>query len=204
MKVYFIGSHSTGKTTLARYVSKKFNLPLLTEVGRAILAERELSISSIRSDLEVVDNYQMSVFNRQISEERKLTEFVADRCFDNLAYAAQHSRILHAVMEDPKTKRYIESLKHPDSIIFFVRPSQNTMKDDGVRESVAWDEILAIDAMVKVMLEMWGLRYFPLASASLQERSRFVDGVMSLALNKQVAIVKNSHERKPSSKSERR
>lgn len=175
-----MGAHSTGKTTLARHVSKTTGLPLLAEVGRAILAERELSITSIRSDLDMVDDYQQAVFDRQVEEELRLRDFVSDRCFDNLAYAAQHARILHALVGGQKLENYLKTLRDESAIIFFIRPSKTTMRDDGVREAVAWEEILAIDSMVKVMLEMWGLRYFPVASHSLQERARFVDAVLSL------------------------
>ena len=41
MKVYFVGSHATGKTELARFVSRAYKLPLISEVARAVLAEME-------------------------------------------------------------------------------------------------------------------------------------------------------------------
>lgn len=180
VRVYFVGAHATGKTTLARYVSRRFGLPLLTEVARSVLAERELTIQSLRSDLEVVDAYQSAVFQRQVAEESKHQTFVSDRSFDNLAYAAQHARILHGLIDSAGLECYVQSLQKEETIIFFVRPSQITLKDDGVRESVAWDDVIAIDACVKFMLEMWGLRYFTLSMSSLQERARLVDAVLGM------------------------
>src|SRR4051812_7877903 len=98
MRIYFIGAHSTGKTTLARYVADKYQLPLLTEVARAILAEKELSFDTLRTNLTVVNEYQTAVFMRQLDEESRENTFVSDRSFDCLAYAAQHSQILADIM----------------------------------------------------------------------------------------------------------
>jgi len=180
MRIYFIGAHSTGKTTLARYVSEKYKVPMITEVARMILSEKELHLDSLRTNLDVVDEYQKQIFNRQVTEESKQTSFVSDRSFDCLAYAAQHSRILPSVLHSQELMTYLEILRTPESFIFFVRPSKATLKDDGVRESINWDGIVAIDSMIKFMLEMWGLRYFQLPIDNMQERVKAVDSVLSL------------------------
>lgn len=181
MKVYFVGSHSTGKTTCARYVSETHKLPMITEVARAVLSEKELHLDSLRYDMALVDNYQGAIFLRQLMEESKQKSFVSDRSFDCLAYAAQHSRILHDLLKSPELADYVASLRAPDSFIFFVRPSKATLKADGVRESINWDGVVAIDAMVKFMLEMWELRYFQINVENMQERVKLIDGVLSLA-----------------------
>lgn len=179
MRIYFIGSHSTGKTTMARYVADAYRIPLLTEVARSMLAERELSMETLRSDLGVVDSFQKGIFFRQIKVEKDRDSFVSDRSFDNLAYAAQHARVLRDVLETQEARSYVEGLRKKDVIIFFVRPVQSTMQDDGIREQVVWDELNRIDGMVKFMLEMWGLQYFQISTGSMQERARFVDAVIS-------------------------
>jgi dephospho-CoA kinase len=181
MRVYFIGSHATGKTTCARYVSEKYQIPMITEVARQILSEKELHLDSLRTDLDVVDNYQSQVFYRQVEKEAEHIKFVSDRSFDCLAYAAQHSRILPELMHSQELKTYLEILKAPDSFIFFVRPSKATLKADGVRESLTWDGVVAIDAMVKMCLEMWELRYFQISMDNMQERVKFIDSILSLA-----------------------
>jgi nicotinamide riboside kinase len=180
MKIYFVGSHSTGKTTCARYVSGKYRLPMITEVARAVLSEKELHLDSLRYDMDLVDNYQNAIFERQISEEKKHTAFVSDRSFDCLAYSAQHTRILPAILSSQELADYVAQLRAPDSIIFFVRPSKATLKADGVREAINWDGVIAIDAMVKFMLEMWELRYFQINIDNMQERVKLIDAVLSL------------------------
>lgn len=184
MKVYFVGSHSTGKTTCARYVSEKYGLSMITEVARAVLSEKELHLDSLRHDMGLVNDYQMSIFYRQLDEEKTMgpdAAYVSDRSFDCLAYAAQHTTIFSQLLSDPVLKDYVNSLRAKDSFIFFVRPSKATLKADGVRESINWDGVVAIDAMVKFMLEMWQLRYFQINVDNMQERVKLIDSVLSLA-----------------------
>lgn len=180
MKVYFVGSHSTGKTTCARYVSGKYKLPMITEVARAVLSEKELQLDSLRYDMDLVDDYQHAIFERQLEEEKKYKDFVSDRSFDCLAYAAQHARIFSEILISPDLYAYLDKLRQPDSFIFFVRPSKATLKADGVREVINWDGIVAIDSMVKLMLEMWDLRYFQISVENMQERTKLIDAVLSL------------------------
>lgn len=178
MRIYFIGAHSTGKTTLARNVSRIYQIPLLNEVARTILAEQELSLDTLRADLDVVNNYQREVFVRQIIEEQKHKEFVSDRSFDNLAYAAQHSGLLFELLHRPELRTYTDTLTDPDAILFFVRPSKATLRADGVREPLVWDQIIAIDASIKFMLEMWTLPYISINTDNMQDRMRTVQAVL--------------------------
>lgn len=180
MRVYFVGAHSTGKTTLCRYVSERYNLPMLPELARMVLAEQELNINTLRVDLDQVDDYQNTVVMRQFEEEKKHKSFVSDRSFDGLAYVAQHSRILNKLMKLPELASYVDTLRQPDALLFFVRPSTTTMKQDGVRETLNWEGIVQIDSMVKFLLEMHDLNYFQMNMDSMQERIRFVDSIIKL------------------------
>ena len=179
MRIYLVGAHSSGKSTLARYISEKYKIPMIVEVARQVLSERELHLDTLRSDLDIVDSYQHQVFFRQIQEEKKYSSFVSDRSFDNLAYSAQHSRILSDLIKTEELRQYLDSLKEPDSYIFFVRPSKATLKVDGVRETLRWDGIIAIDAMVKFLIEMFDLPYFQINMDNMQERIRLVDTVLA-------------------------
>lgn len=179
MKIYFTGAHSTGKTTLARYVSETYKLPMITESARIILSERELNVDSLRSDINSVDSYQTEVFHRQITEENKHTSFVSDRSLlDNIAYSAQHSRVAANLVSETKFKHYLESLKDNKVIIFFVRPSIATLKSDGVREQITWDGIISIDAMIKLLLKLYSIRYFQINTDNMQERINFIDNII--------------------------
>ena len=183
MRIYFIGSHASGKSTLCRYVSTKYNLPFITEVARKVLSEKELNVDTLRYDMEIVDDYQEQIFQRQIEEENKFDNFVSDRSFDCLAYAAQHSRNFSQLINSSNFINYIDKIKKSNSFIFFVRPSKSTLKQDGVRESLNWDGIIAIDAMVKMLLHMYDIKYFQINTDNMQERVNLIDAVLSLYVN---------------------
>lgn len=178
MRVYIVGAHSTGKTTLARYIAQKYHLTMLPEVARAVLAEMETTLETLRAGIDVVDKYQTAVFARQLQAEKAAKDhFVSDRAFDNLAYAGEHSRILHDLADSEGFRWYVKWLRSADAI-FFVRPHRELLREDGVRERTNWDSIMRIDGMVKLLLEMNDIPYLPVESASMQERTRVVDYVL--------------------------
>jgi hypothetical protein len=180
MRVYFIGSHATGKTTLCRYVSKRYGLPMITEVARGVLAEMETSFDTLRTDVDLVGEYQERVFARQVAIE-KLHDgrFVSDRAFDNLAYAAEHATTVAALMGDQRFRDYMTWVS--EGTVFFLRPHPSLLKEDGVRAGVSWDSVVRIDGMIKLLLEQHRVRYLPVESVSMQERVRAVEFVLGRA-----------------------
>lgn len=177
MRIYFVGSHATGKTTLCRYVSRHFDLPMITEVARAVLAEMEASLDSLRTDIDLVSDYQRRVFDRQVAIEKlHKGTFVSDRAFDNLAYAAEHATVFADLLEDPRFREYMRWVS--DGIVFFLRPHPSLLKEDGVRAGVTWESVLRIDGMIKLLLEQYRISYLPLESVSMQERVRAVEFVL--------------------------
>lgn len=180
MKIYFVGAQSTGKSTLSQIIAKQLNLPVIDEIARAILVEKQLNIENLRTDLNLVDEFQSDICFRQIEEEKKHESFVSDRGFDNLAYMAQHARLLSQTLKDPVVIEYLEGLKKKNVIIFFVRPSLATLKNDGVREQINWDNIISIDGMIKLLLELFDLNYIQINTDSMQERVKLVKSVINL------------------------
>ena len=177
MRIYFVGSHATGKTTMCRWVAKQYGLPMISEVARAVLAELEASFDAMRTDMELVADYQRKVFTRQLDIE-KLHDgaFVSDRAFDNIAYAAEHTTILGELLGDRRFADYMEWVA--DGVVFFLRPHPSLLVDDGVRAGVTWESVLRIDGMVKLLLEQHGISYLPIESVSMQERVRAVQFVL--------------------------
>jgi predicted ATPase len=178
MRIYFVGSHATGKTTLCRHVSRRYGLPMISEVARAVLAEMETALDALRTDMDLVGEYQERVFARQVAVERSHEgRFVSDRAFDNLAYVAEHTTNAAVMMNDARFRDYMKWVS--EGVVFFVRPHQSLLKDDGVRAGVSWDSVLRIDGMVKLMLEQHQISYLPLDSVSMQERVRAVEFVLA-------------------------
>ena len=156
MRIYFVGSHATGKTTLCRHVSRRYGLPMISEVARAVLAEMETGLEVLRTDMDLVAEYQERVFARQVAVERQHDgRFVSDRAFDNLAYVAEHTTNAAAMMNDQRFHDYMKWVS--EGVVFFLRPHPSLLKDDGVRVGVSWDSVLRIDGMVKLMLELYGI-----------------------------------------------
>jgi nicotinamide riboside kinase len=179
-RIYLVGAHSTGKTTLARWVRDTYGLPMISEVARGVLAEMEAQLDSLRTDVALVNRYQREVFERQLSaEEQQEGSFVSDRAFCNLAYAAQHSTIMADITRDPRLAQYMDKVR--TGIVFYLRPHKELLAEDGVRAGVAWDEVLRIDGMVKILLEMYGISYIPVESLPMQERIRLMENVLCIA-----------------------
>jgi predicted ATPase len=180
IRVYLVGAHSTGKTTLARWVRDTYGLPMISEVARGVLAEMEARLDTLRTDVQLVNRYQREVFERQIAAEREQGgSFVSDRAFCNLAYAAQHSTILAEIAREAQLADYMESVR--TGLVFYLRPHRELLAEDGVRAGVAWEEVLRIDGMVKLLLEMFGVAYIPVESLPQQERIRLLESVLDLA-----------------------
>jgi len=171
LRIYVCGAHSTGKTTLARHLAQELGLPLINEVARQVMAELELSFESLRVNLRQVAEYQREVFRRQIEvEERYPDGFVSDRTFCNLAYAARHSLALHELI-DGDALRYFERVRER-GLVFFVRPHQECMTNDGVRERVEWDEINRIDGILDFVLGWQKIPCIGISELNMKDRVR--------------------------------
>ena len=180
LRIYLVGAHSTGKTTLARWIRDRYRIPMISEVARGVLAELEAQLDSLRTDLALVNRYQREVFERQIEAEARHTgPFVSDRAFCNLAYAAHHSHVLPEIVNDPRLRPYMDSVR--EGIVFFVRPHKELVRPDGVRAGLDWEDVLRIDGMVKLLLEMFAVPYVPMESHTMQERTRLIENVLCLA-----------------------
>ncbi len=180
LRIYLVGAHATGKTTLARWIRDRYGIPMISEVARSVLAEMEAQLDALRSNVDLVDRYQREVFVRQIEAERShVGSFVSDRAFCNLAYAAHHATILGGIAGDPRLSEYMDSVR--GGLVFFLRPHRELIVSDGVRAGLDWEDVVRIDGMVKLMLEMFSVPYIPVASLSMQERVRLVERVLALA-----------------------
>ena len=187
MRVYFVGSHATGKTTLCRYVSRRYGLPMISEMARAVLAEMETSLDLLRTDMDLVAEYQERVFARQVEVERMHQgRFVSDRAFDNLAYAAEHTTVSADMLGDPAFTEYMRWVSA--GVVFFLRPHPSLLREDGTRAGVSWDSVLRIDGMIKLMLEQYRVSYLPIESVSMQERVRAIEFVLSRSGLQEVSL----------------
>lgn len=180
LRIYLVGAHATGKTTLARWIRDRYGVPMISEVARGVLAEMEAQLDLLRTNVDLIDRYQAQVFEKQIEAEAAQSgSFVSDRAFCNLAYACHHATILGRIATDPRLPRYMQSVR--EGLVLFLRPHKELVVADGVRAGLAWEEVVRIDGMVKFMLEMFSVPYIPVESLSMQERVRLLERVLALA-----------------------
>ncbi|HET9443748.1 MAG TPA: ATP-binding protein [Acidimicrobiales bacterium] len=82
MKVAFVGSFSTGKTTMANLMAREWDLPLLPE------AAREVAQLGFPLDTTATAETETLIFLKTMRAEMTHSAFVADRSmFDVLCYA---------------------------------------------------------------------------------------------------------------------
>lgn len=182
-RIYFSGSHGVGKSTLVRWVSKYYGIPMIHEVARAELTKRESGLSALRIDTDLISDYQRDVFRGQIAAERMLKPpFVSDRCIDNLCYLANAGNGLGELWESEECQTYIETLRTPDAIVFFVQPHAGAVEADAHRPAQDADArvILRIDGMVQFLLELAKIPYIPIGSGTVQQRQRQIARTLGL------------------------
>lgn len=178
-RVYFVGAHSTGKTTLATWVADAYKVPMIPEVARTIMREWGSSLDRIRMNPATADRFQVMIFNRQLMAEDGFERFVSDRACDHLAYAAEHSRVAAAIIHDPRMTHYMRRMA--ESIVFFIRPHRDLIVADGVRAALDWESVVRIDAMAKFILKIFDVPYIELASRDMHDRIQTVAAVLGKA-----------------------
>lgn len=183
-RVYFAGSHGAGKSTLVRWVSKRYGLTMIHEVARAELTKLEAKLPALRVDTDLVSGYQRDVFRGQVEAERGTARpFVSDRCVDNLCYLAANGNGLRELWESEECRAYVESLRAPGALVFLVHPHPGQVSADSHRPTEDADRsvILRIDGMVHLLFELAGIPYVPVDSPTVQQRQRQVARTLELA-----------------------
>lgn len=119
MRIAISGAHGVGKTTLAKSLAGKLNLPLVEEVARSVAAENGFKTTTdIQNAVPSARAlYQHSVFFRQVMKEDYYHRgYVSDRSvFDCVAYC-----ILYDLHHDFISFLRAEAIKHSSDYDFIV------------------------------------------------------------------------------------
>ena len=178
MKIYFIGSQSTGKTTLARFFSKYYNIPLLGETIRKVVAREEVSLNKIYNNIDEINRFQMLLLSEQIEIEDQHKSYISDRGFDFIIYAAEYSTITNIIYNQEVFQKYMDRFFDNNTYTFFIRPQKDLMIGDDFRHNLNWEEINRIDGMFKFFMEMNKIRYFSINMLNLQERINLIKNII--------------------------
>lgn len=139
MRIGICGAESTGKTTLAKALADKLELPLITEQARGVA--KRLGIDDLNKDYpkRLWDRFQWECLKTQMAIEQRHESFVSDRTvLDNLAYWLVDHADPHNCYETLQYWGYAE--RHirvrPYDMIVFVRPEDDiALENDGFRHT---------------------------------------------------------------------
>lgn len=131
LRIAIVGSHGTGKTTLVEKLGDILKIPVIEEIARTVILER----NKLPHDMDDLERFvfQQTVFDRQTAREDEAIGFISDRSvLDALVYAHGTSGVL--ALEEVITLRLRNK---PYDHIFFI-PREFPLEFDGVRKE---DEI---------------------------------------------------------------
>jgi nicotinamide riboside kinase len=173
-----IGAHSVGKTTLAKYLVKKLNCDISSEVARDIMKKMNIK------DGEQIKTNKIVCFNLQKEIIRKLASIERDGKFENkfviydrsaidaLVYAkyfltdSQYDELLNM----NETKYLIEKYK-VNSSVFLIQPCEKYLMSDNVRIMPSslneWDQFSKLFEQILFDLK---INYFIIDKVELDDR----------------------------------
>ena len=166
MKVAFVGSFSTGKTTLANLFAREWDYPLLPEVAREVV---ELGFPL---DQTATAETETLIFLKQWRAELVHEHYVADRSiYDVLAYA---DWVMENAEERKENHLWLESrelatldLRARYDYVFYL-PIEFPIVLDGLRPDDTGFQA-DIDGRIRALLESHDVAFHPL-SGSVEER----------------------------------
>lgn len=174
MKIALSGSGSTGKSTLSKIISEKYNIPMIPEFAREVAEEMKLeNIRKLTPDLSFT--FQKNILNRKISEEKKYETFIADRSTADVA--AYYFRWCCRDMDEDRNKQYIENcfknLKTYDKIILLPWNSI-PVEADGFRSAKLYYQY-EMHCLVLGILNDQKIDYEIMVEKSLEDRIKYLD-----------------------------
>lgn len=153
-KIAIIGSQSTGKSTLGNRLSRKMNIPLITEIARKWNIEKATQTELI--------HIQKELLKLQIKEENHNGQFISDRStVDNLAYWLHNvSPIVDKEENGLYVKTALENVKKY-SHIFLLTPEFYPVNDGFRSTDVIYQ--MRIDATIQTILHLYDISYYRLS-----------------------------------------
>lgn len=174
-RIVFVGSLSTGKTTLAELLARRLDLPLLPE------AAREIAALGFKLDKDATAETETLIFLKQYNNELAYRDFVSDRSLiDVMAYGGwvldnQPRRLENALWEE--CERLAERQLRTNYSHVFYLPIEFPIVPDDLRPMDPEFQ-KDIDERIVKLLETYDVRYQTL-TGSVEERLGQIDSVLS-------------------------
>lgn len=170
-RIGICGAECSGKTTLARELSSRLNLPLVEEVAGSVPRERRRTMAA-----------QLEIIRKQIEAESKHPFFVSDRTvFDNAVYSMYRFINSHQTEEDCATLTKISQImtehlnKNPYTHLFFV-DEYFPLVDNGIRDIDPEQQKIIFKAL-KEIISLSPVPVYPI-SGSTEERVRDIISIL--------------------------
>lgn len=161
-KIVIIGSQSTGKTSLGKELSKRINIPLITEIARRWNIEKVTQTELI--------HIQKELLRLQIQEENHNGQFISDRStIDNLAYWLHN---VSPIVDREDNKLYVS--KALDNVkkyshIFLLTPEFYPIDDDFRNTNIIYQ--LQIAEVINTILRLYNIKHYRL-SGTIENRTK--------------------------------
>ena len=164
MRIAFTGPESCGKSTLAKWVSEKYNLLLSEEFAREFLAQKE---TYIQDDLDIITSGQL------LDWKKKGTQFVADTEITVLKVWSEYrfKNTSHVILEAHKNQVF----EH-----YFLCAPDIPWEEDPLRENPLNREELFLMYEQEIIQHNWP---FTILKGSLEERQKEVNFILQDLLN---------------------
>jgi nicotinamide riboside kinase len=164
MRIAFTGPESCGKSTLAKWVSEKYNLPLSEEFAREFLAQKE---TYIQDDLDTI------TFGQLADWQKKGAEFVADTEMTVLKIWSDYrfKNTSHVIIEAHKKQVFDH---------YFLCAPDIPWEADPLRENPLNRAELFLMYEQELIQHQWP---FTILKGSLEERQKVVNFILQDLLN---------------------
>ena len=182
LRVAFVGTSGTGKSTLSRFVSDRMGIPHIEEQARVVSSDMGTTLR----DMRYRDPYlfQRRVLEYQFQREKDLSGsgFISDRSvFDPLVYLMRFTDPTPMLVSQYKAIIFRYYSNHPYTHIFYLRPGEFDPPDDGVRST---DRLYRyqVDGMFLMLLNSYSIPY------------RVITGTIEDRYEKVARIIEESRE----------
>lgn len=174
-RIVFVGSLSTGKTTLAELLARRLDLPLLPE------AAREIAALGFKLDKDATAETETLIFLKQYNNELAYSDFVSDRSLiDVMAYAGwvldNQPRRLENALWDECERLAERQLRTNYSHVFYLPIEFPIVPDDLRPMDPEFQK--DIDQRIVKLLETYDVRYQTI-TGSVEERLGQIDSALS-------------------------
>jgi nicotinamide riboside kinase len=173
LRIALIGNASTGKTTLANELSRRLNLPLVSEFAREIV--REWRDSGVIQDFStvapaVLADLQDEIVRRKEELELRLPSFVADRTTAD-ALVIWLVRLAGRI-DEGRFERFAAHCRRGIGRydrLYLLPTDAIPFEPDEIRQARS-DKRFLFDVALVGLLQVWGCSYKTVRAVSLEER----------------------------------